>query len=627
MVPLKTGPLTAADLLDIWKGAVDKGYSEPILAAGEGQGLEAFTQAQAQLARVSLAIDRTTQAMFILPSSGQTNPPASGGRYAQVTLTFQRNTRYVERVMVLGAGQIFVEEEVTDWGFNGGETVQTGRRYKLKENLVFHPGDIGPYDVEAEAEEFGDGHNNPRPGTITLITQVGAAFENDRASVNIFPGTIDTAFLLVRAASAIVTTPNQADTFVPDHVGQYMVFTAGSNAGKIGRIVQFFGPDLTVLPVVGSRVALEWANAVEGTIVGTFTAGERITRGSTTLYGQLLGARGNRLTYVFLASNGTDIAVGDVLTGTSSGATITVTSVLSGQEYVAESGTAAWRILDWASSWQLTATNAASPAGGVHPWLDELGFERNFQRASGEDDSTYRQRISAIADVVTPNAIRRTLSRTLGNIPWCFREVGTEYLPGFFFDGDRSPPSTTPHGAMNDPYDLDVVGVVVSAGFYAFATQEPVVVEDPTTGFPYVTGYYGRIAAGFALKVIRKTGKLPAIVAGLRVRGLESGQTANILSATPNTALLTRQYKVFLDYSQFRGFFQVCLPQLGLGEFGFAYDVGASNAYDLTTPWNTFFDGYPYRNALVYGKVFQALNEARAGGVLIALCQSDGPCP
>lgn len=626
--PLKTGPLSLQDLLDVWTGAVDAGYRDPIVEAGDGGGLEVHTQAHAQYARVSDAIDRSTQAMFIVPWSGQTNEPASGARSAQVTITFQRNTRYVHVPMALGAGWIYVEEETSDWGENGAETVLTERRYKLKDNLIFHPGDIGPFDVEAEAEEPGEGHNNPVPGSIKRISQVGAAFENDRASVAVQLGSI-VGNLLVSTNTAIITTPNQPDTFVPEHVGQYMLFTAGSNAGKLARIVAFFGPDLSVFPAIGSRAALEWIQSVEGAVVGTFEPGERITRGATTLIATVAGARGSRLSYVLLATGlAMPIAVGDVLTGSASGATITVSSVLFEQNFVAETETAAWRIMDWASSWQLTATNALSPAGGVHPWLDELGFERNFQRASGEDDETYRQRISAISDVVTPNAIRRTLARTLGNIPWCLREVGTEYLPGFFYDGDRAFPSAAPHGAVNDPYDLDVVAVDIAPGFYNFVGQEPVVIEDVTTGFPYVTGYFGRITAGWSLKVIRKTGTLPAVVVGLRVRSLlNSSAFAIATGSTPNTALLTRQYKVWLDYSQFRGFFQVCLPPLGLGEFGFAYDAGPSNAYDLTSPWNTFFDGYPYRNALVYGRVFQALNEARAGGVLLGLCQSDGSCP
>ena len=74
------GPLTAADLRAIWEGAVDKSYSLPLLRAGEGQGLEVYGQAWAQLARVALAIDRTTQQLYIQPWSGQSSEPASDGR-------------------------------------------------------------------------------------------------------------------------------------------------------------------------------------------------------------------------------------------------------------------------------------------------------------------------------------------------------------------------------------------------------------------------------------------------------------------------------------------------------------------------------------------------------------------
>ena len=106
---LKSGALSEAELLEIWKGALDKSYRDPLLHAGEGNGLEAHTQGLAQLARVSKAIDKTTQAMFICPWSGQSDVPAEGARKAQVVLTFQR-TKLLDRPIVLGKGLIVVGE-------------------------------------------------------------------------------------------------------------------------------------------------------------------------------------------------------------------------------------------------------------------------------------------------------------------------------------------------------------------------------------------------------------------------------------------------------------------------------------------------------------------------------------
>jgi len=623
MVPLKVGPLSVQDLMEIWSGAVDAGYRDPIVAAGEGHGLEVHTQAHAQYARVSEAIDRTTQAMFILPYSGQTHPPASGGRKAQVVLTFERDKRYVHWPLVLGAGLIQVEEETNDWSENGFEPVLTERRYVLKNDLVFQPGDTGPFDVDAEAEAIGDGYNNPAPGSIKSIVQAGASFENTRASVTVQLAPIVN---VDSTNTVMVTTPNHPDTFVPEHVGQYMLFTAGSNVGKLARIIQFIGPDLSVFPAIGSRVILEWAQSVEGVVVGTFVDGETITRTGLTLYGTVQGVRGARMTYVLRSTDGTPITVGDVLTGATSGATMTVASVLSGQDFVNETDTAGWRIMDWSVSWQLTATNALQPAGGVHSWLDELGFERNFQRAPNEDDETYRQRISTIADVVTPNAIRRNLARTMWNIPWCFREVGTEEMPGWFYDGNRAPVgslTTLAAADLNDAYDTDVIIFTVIFGSGTFEQDEKCVVESPS-GDVYVSGYFGSYTGGpFILNRTNGHMRPSLLPLGLNIRGVHSGAIVAVTAYNVPTSVARRRFRYALDYAQFRGFFLIGVPRLGLGEFGFPYDEAPANAFDYIEA----YDGFPRLNPDVYLRVYQAINQVKAGGVGFELYLEEIGCP
>lgn len=646
----KTGPLTTAELLEVWKGAVDKSYRDPLIAAGDGQGLEVHTQALAQLARVSQAIDTTTQSMFISPWSGQTSAPAGGGQKATVTLTFAR-TALQDRPLVLGAGWVFVEEETSDYAPDAGILVQTGRRYTLTQDLVFNPGDSGPFDVPAIAEQIGDGYNNPRPGAIRLISQPGTNFYHALSTVLITAGVI-TGTNLTTTAHATVTTPNQADTFVPDHVGQYVQFTAGANVGKIGRIIQFMGPDLTVNPAIGAKVIVEWVYSVEGVVVGTFTVGEILTRGAVTLFGKVLSSRAigggkSHVTFVFLASTA-PLAAGDVLTGVTSGATVTTSLVLTAQDYVAEApsggtGGASWRILDWALSWGLTATNAVSPVGGHHAWLDELGQERNLSRSPGETDDHYRDRVKTIADVVTPNAIRRALSRALGTTPWCLREVGTAGLPGIFYDGDMSSPAVAPHGALNDAYDTNsmmLFGGPAVGTFYDQATpsthpffQERVEVEDITTGDNYAIGYFGRIDGGNVLTLILTNGAMPAVVANVQVRGLVSGATFPVVSEVANPQRLARRFRGYLGYAEFRGYFQVALPHLGVGEFGFAYGGlaggsigGVNNAYD-TTLLHNFYDGYPAGNGAIYASVYQAIANVKAGGVGFDLVLDDGPCP
>src|SRR5579862_728738 len=127
----KVGALTQADLQAIWEGACDSSFTQPLEAAGEGNGFEAYTQMFAQWARVSQAVETTTQAMYILPSSGQSAPPAMRAHKATVQLTFTRSATspYVSWPIVIAPGTVFVEEQEPDWGDPAGVVVATGRRY------------------------------------------------------------------------------------------------------------------------------------------------------------------------------------------------------------------------------------------------------------------------------------------------------------------------------------------------------------------------------------------------------------------------------------------------------------------------------------------------------------------
>jgi hypothetical protein len=639
-VALKSGPLTRDDLQAIWEGALDKSYKDPFLAAGMGNGLEAHGQMWEIFARVSRAVDRTTQALFIVPWSGQSDSPAGGARKSLVTLTFAR-TLLIEQPMVLKAGQIFAEENQVDWGPDGGVPVLTGRRYALLQDLVFHPGDAGPLDVLAEAENPGYGYDNPLPGTIDSVSQPGADFDNVGASV---VATIPLVVPTTPFALARVDTPDIPDTFIPGQVGQYVRFVAGANAGRAGRITTFVPPDTTTFPPKGSTVYLEIDVSVEATaFAGTFLAGEVVdfkNGGPALVRGTVVGERTaggvKKLTVVFLSGDVSTLTPAvTTATGAASGATLTVSRVAHDPLFSSETGTASWSILGWARDWGLSVTNVASPTGGRAAMLDALGRERALDRSSGEDDDTYRKRVHQIADVVTPNAIRRTLNRVMGALPWCFREVGSPLLPGFFYDGDLSPVHFVPAVSSNDAWDVDALLLTGPASpAPPFLLDEPVWILDGAMNL-YATGWFGRMdgAGPFTLVFIRRGGTVPTpIPAGLFAKGLVSGVTFSITGQTANISFASRRFRFWLDYTEFRAFFLVGVPRLGLNEFGFAwaplpagspgYSTGAFDA----SPYLAFYDGFPYGDADVYGKVAQALNAVKAGGVGFDLYVEDGTC-
>jgi hypothetical protein len=630
MPDLKTGALTRDEIQSVWEGAVDKGYRDPLVAAGEGQGFEAWTQLFSVLERASIAIDVTTQAMFIAPWSGQSNPPASGGQPATVALTIQR-TRNLEKPLLLGAGVWVALEQTTDFSPTGSEVVQTGRRYQLAEDLFFPPGVQGPFTVNAVSDRVGYGYNNPRIGTISAIEQIGSGFNNLRATIATV--TNPTADLTLTATKTTLTTFNEPDMFVPAHQGQYVQITSGLDNGKVARMVAFQSPNP---PLQGSGMQLELMQCVGlSAHSGTPMVGEAVlfSHSGNNLYGRVVDFRLSqgvyRLAFVVINGNFATFAVGATYACAVTGATGTVSSLdfttsFTDDAPVGGVGGPSWLVLDWANDWGLTVSNAAQPSGGLSAMLDELGSERAIGRSPGESDDNYRVRIREIAEVVTPNAIKRIVNRAIPGLQWCLREAGQVGLPGFFYDGDQEGVSATPHGALNDAYDFDTVSIVGTvSGTFNF--QEPVVLETTPDHIPLMMGWMGRIDSGTTMVFIRRWGKTPTTLTGLRVRGLESGATLlTLTSADDSSELDPHRYHIYLDYSEFRGFFIVSVPALAYGEFGFAYDDSDLGAYDVSGT----FDGYPRLASDTYLRVWNAVDAAHAGGVLWKLELNDGStCP
>ena len=456
-----SGALTAAQILEIWLGAVDETYSSGFIEAGEGNGLEVYTQVFEQFARVSKAIDISTQALYIVPWSGQTNPPAEGESFARVTLTLTR-TGSLHTMLCFKAGQLAVEEEIVDWGSEGGQRFRTGRLYLNTQTIAFLPGETGPLTMVFQAQKPGYGYNNPLPQTIVAPVQFGAVFENDGASIALRASASSPVPAFRNAA--IFTAQNDPDVPIPEHIGQYYRFTNGLNSGAVGRVTKYSSPTLVGgFPIDGGIVefALEYAFNLTG-VVGSFVIGELVkleTAGVVSGWAEVLAIRSDAIAVEFISG-----VFGADVRGDSSGALATLGFALGAPTFVSETGTAEWRVLQWGLDWGLSITNELSPVGGRLGMLDLLGADRGIYRAPNEPDSSYRPRVWNIADTVAPNAIERALNRVLGpaGITHSFREVGRAQFPGLFFDAggsaagdDTHPPEPSPNTIYNFAYDMD----------------------------------------------------------------------------------------------------------------------------------------------------------------------------
>lgn len=651
----KVGPLTQADLQAIWEGACDSSFTQPLEAAGEGQGFEAYTQMFAQFARVSQAIDTTTQALYILPSSGQSAPPAPRAQQATVLLTFTRaaTASFVNWPVVIFAGTTFVLEQENDWGVipgQPGQVVATGRRYLVTQTLVIPPGDLGPYAVQATAEFAGYGYNNPLaayvtaggikvPGSINLLSQPGTGYQHDRASMRVTPAGAPlvvpaTGTPVPQSATATLVAVNESDMFLPQHVGQYVLMTAGANAGKVGRIAGYLPPG-TVAPASAVTLAYDQVVELTGT-VGMFVPGEslQIKNGgnivalATLLGSGTTGSGALRLVYTLLAGV---VAAGNTVLGTTNLATGTVSTLLQAQTWTPAGAVPPnpnlspgsgenWRILDWVTDLGVAVQNLAKPFGGTSPMLDELAYERGMSAAGGESADAFRQRVASPADTVSPNAIRRAVTRALGGEAGLVLDTDTG-LDGFFYDrGDAG-------GCF---YDTDVLVLTVSdPSFVSSSVEGDTVRWVDANGLLVANGYFGgQSTTSTSFNFILRGGpeNLPPVrtspLAGDRIIDLSanaSSANTTLVSVVVPACTSAMREQVYLDYASFRGYFLVGVPPSGAGEFGFYW--GATPAshqggfFDTKSLLVDFYDGFPSLARGPWGNVFREVTRVKAGGV------------
>jgi hypothetical protein len=627
----KVGPLTAEDLQDIWRGATDESFWRPFEQAGPGQGMEAWTQMFAQFARAAQAADVSMQALYILPWSGQSNPPAAGAAAATVTLYFQRDPQnpYASTAITIKAGQL-VAESTTIWGDGGGTLVQTGRTYQLLQDVVLPPGDPGAvaapgvpagYSAPAQARVTGYGGNNPlgqwvdangnaNPGTINTMLQPGTGYFHDRGTLVVRPlggplPPVQPPLQPGQAVQATLTAWNEAEMFLPQHVGQYVRMTGGVNVGTVGRVNGYVGPQPSLTSPVGSAVQLAYEQCVQVAISNAkaLLPGETVnfTLGPTLVAtGLVVGWRepaGNpqpppsatpaNVVLVFELQTGA-VASGQTVTGVNSAAVGTVGAVLQATTWVAEAppnpplvGTGAlWQVLDWVADLGIVVSNALQPTGGTSPMLDALGAEREVYRSTAEvgQDDPYRLRIAAVSDVVSPNAIRRALTRSFRaagfTAPWTFREVGSPQLEGVYFDrvadeaGDFfdtncllfTPLAVTGSFLEHEPIRwLDVNGVIVCEGWYARTV--------PITGQFIFVMHSWRSPARATLQ------------AGDYIQGQKSGAVYQPTTVVQPACTAAMAESVMLDYESFRAYFLVQVPDSEAGEYGCRFSrLGSGDA-------------------------------------------------
>lgn len=432
------GPISRAEFEALFLSVNDTSYARPFVELGEGKGYEAHTQAMVQCVRQSLAVDRTTQALYLLPFSGQTNPSAAGGARATTQLAIARSSGFA-RELTIPRG-FLVAEELEDMSPAGGAPTRTGRRVVVIANAGFAPGNAGPINVLIAAEFIGTTYNNIAPGNLTEIDQVGADFTRGFASI--VPGL---------RQHALVLDPNP-DVISAAMVGNYVQLLAGTNAGAVRRIVGYLEPNVAAMPPDGGTALLAATGVYRlASVGGQFLPGELVTQIATGATATVVFHDG--LYLVADRQSGPNLTVGPVLLGSTSGTVAVANSVDQSPDLIAESLTATWKVLGWATDLGVTTTNAAAPTGGTAAMLDELASEVLVGRSAGESDVDLAERAARPFDLITPKAVLRSANRILARygLNATLREVGRLNFPGLYLDGD--PRSVDPAEAF--AFDMD----------------------------------------------------------------------------------------------------------------------------------------------------------------------------
>lgn len=424
--------LSVEDLLALWESSVDPEFARQLLEQPDS-GIEVIEASAAVFALASDAIERSSQSLFLRPWSGQTFPPATGARLATVPIDLTRTAPTTDP-LVLEVVTFVVEEQVLDAGPGGGVLVATGRRYSPQQTVVMLPG-VATLRATCQAERPGGGYNLPLEGALTLLVDSGTA-TGDQATLA--PGT----------ASHRLVLSTTSETVAPSAVGQYVLFTAGANAGQRRRAIGYEAPNADI-PHNGVIALAPTLTLAVSAVTGTFIPGELVEQSATGAAAALIDVENGYLVADRTAAP--DFTAG-TLRGVQSGATATVGDVIEYPAMVAETGTAGWQLLSWAGL-GLTASNPEQPSGGASPTLDHIGSERDMGRSSGEMDDPYRARLYSRPDVVTPNALVRAMNRVLApyGLTGCLREpsdLGT--FAGFFYDAPANGPIDRRYA-----YDLD----------------------------------------------------------------------------------------------------------------------------------------------------------------------------
>jgi len=238
--------LTKEQLLNVWRTVLDRSYTDPLENDGGGMGFDIVAAIAATLERASRAADVSTQALYILPHSIQTQPPSAGATKATGQIVLTRQPPTLGDLDLEEGDELLATLTTPDGTLVGAATLE------LAADVVLPEGSTAPVAVAARAARPGYAGNVPDTrGRILRFAERTTITVSDVTSNATTPATLEDT--------------GDGSRFDAGMVGAWVRFTAGPNATDDPRRIRsvYVGPSSTRLTLDGPALVAGSDNVVQ----------------------------------------------------------------------------------------------------------------------------------------------------------------------------------------------------------------------------------------------------------------------------------------------------------------------------------------------------------------------------
>jgi len=229
--------LTDAELLDIWRSVLPESYTRPLEEQADGRGLDVIAACAAVMARIAVAVETSTQAMYLLPHSIQEAPESSGEAQATGLVTLTRSAPTTGDINLEDGDLLQVELVTLD-----DETIfEVG--LELAADITLLEGSTAPVAAAVRAVRPGYQANVEDTGgrSVTFLRRTTKTIDNATTAI-------------VAGSGNVIYDSGTGDQFDEEMIGAFARFTGGPNVGAGPRRITDFDESFSAVIVDGPAI-------------------------------------------------------------------------------------------------------------------------------------------------------------------------------------------------------------------------------------------------------------------------------------------------------------------------------------------------------------------------------------